>query len=101
MISSWILGAVIYVGGAGLIVLGENLIKRSQEAPPVEYGAYRIWLLGGAGFLAGNALHFVAFMFAAQSMLEALGSSVLLWNLFFARVVSIRLLLHTQLPLCG
>jgi len=33
-------------------------------------------------------MHFVAFMFAAQSMLEALGSSVLLWNLLFARLVN-------------
>lgn len=87
MIGSWILGAVIYIGGAGLIVLGENLIKRSSESSEAQ-APVRIWMLGCCGFLAGNAMHFVAFMFAAQSMLEALGSSVLLWNLLFARLVN-------------
>jgi len=84
---SWALGAVVYVSGAGLIVLGENLVKRSTDED-VAAARRRTWLLGVSAFLLGNVSHFVAFMFAAQSMLEALNSSVLLWNLLIASLVN-------------
>eukprot|EP00929_Paragymnodinium_shiwhaense_P099126 TRINITY_DN60682_c0_g1_i1.p1 TRINITY_DN60682_c0_g1~~TRINITY_DN60682_c0_g1_i1.p1 ORF type:complete len:367 (+),score=46.07 TRINITY_DN60682_c0_g1_i1:91-1101(+) len=80
-ISTWLLGAVIYVLGAGLIVLGENLIKVSNT---VARGAAGTWITGATTFVVGNAMHFVAFGFAAQSTLEALGATTLLWNLLWA-----------------
>jgi len=96
--SRWVVGASIYVVGAGLIVFGENLVKRANtDGLTGEAGseggtscnwATRTWLLGVVAFFIGNGSHFVAFMFAAQSMLESLSSSVLLWNLLIARLVN-------------
>jgi len=87
----WAVGASVYVGGAGLIVLGENVVKLSSkydddasDEATERCRQWRLWTMGVASFVVGNLAHFVAFMFAAQSTLESLGSSVLLWNLLIA-----------------
>jgi len=94
--SGWVLGTAIYLLGAGLIVLGENLVKRSAAPEftvdtdePLQFNrGTKTWSAGVTFFVAGNAAHFVAFMFAPQAMLEALGASVLLWNLLFASQIN-------------
>ena len=63
--ASLILGAAIYICGAGLIALGENLVKLSNT---VSTGAaWYTWFLGVFVFVLGNGTHFVSFGFAAQS----------------------------------
>ena len=90
----WALGAGVYVLGAGLIVLGENVVKRSQRYDDEDTESnfsrqgWCCWFSGVFSFVLGNLAHFVAFMFAAQSTLESLGSTVLLWNLIIASSVN-------------
>jgi len=94
----WALGSTIYVIGAGLIVLGENLVKKSAngcsdfavdtDEPLRRNRRMKTWLAGIFFFICGNGAHFVAFMFAPQSMLEALGASVLVWNLFISNQIN-------------
>merc|ERR1712137_1424373 len=89
----WWFGAIIYVIGSIFINLGSNLIRYSHErikhfeiAPPI-YKRYW-WILGFAIFGLGNVFNFVGFMFAAQSLLVALGSIQFVSNLVFARLVN-------------
>eukprot|EP00927_Polykrikos_kofoidii_P069235 TRINITY_DN64615_c0_g1_i1.p1 TRINITY_DN64615_c0_g1~~TRINITY_DN64615_c0_g1_i1.p1 ORF type:complete len:363 (+),score=74.12 TRINITY_DN64615_c0_g1_i1:201-1289(+) len=98
MTSTWTIGATIYVLGAGLIALGENLVKRSSGPSKMPW---RLWVVGVVTFVGGNMMHFVAFGFAPQSTLEMLGSSVLLWNLLLAPAFNKELIQRQHLVATG
>lgn len=90
--TGWYIGAIINVVGSILINLGTNVMKlghnkRSADLPessrrPIR--KYREWQCGVGLFVVGNALNFVSFGFAAQSLLAALGSIQFVSNVFFA-----------------
>lgn len=89
----WWLGALIYIAGSVLINLGNNLIRYSHERVRLLGVSVPIWkrywwIIGFSVFAFGNVLNFVAFMFAAQSLLVALGSIQFVSNLFFARGIN-------------
>ncbi|KAL0055267.1 hypothetical protein WJX82_009682 [Trebouxia sp. C0006] len=90
--TGWYIGAIVNVVGSILINLGTNVMKlghnkRSADLPessrrPIR--KYREWQCGVSLFAVGNALNFVSFGFAAQSLLAALGSIQFVSNVFFA-----------------
>ncbi|KAA6419878.1 MAG: hypothetical protein FRX49_10241 [Trebouxia sp. A1-2] len=90
--TGWYIGAIINVVGSILINLGTNVMKlghnkRSADLPessrrPIR--KYREWQCGVGLFVVGNALNFISFGFAAQSLLAALGSIQFVSNVFFA-----------------
>merc|ERR1712137_617999 len=92
-VNLWWFGAIVYVIGSIFINLGSNLIRYSHErikhfdVPPPIYKRYW-WIFGFAIFGLGNVFNFVGFMFAAQSLLVALGSIQFVSNLIFARLVN-------------
>merc|ERR1712000_458689 len=89
----WWFGAIIYVIGSIFINLGSNFIRYSHErikhfeTPPALWKRYW-WIFGFTIFGLGNVFNFVGFMFAAQSLLVALGSIQFVSNLLFARLVN-------------
>lgn len=57
----------------------------NKPAQPPPIWKSKIWLLGFVFFTGGNALNFVSFGFAAQSLLAALGAVQFVSNVIFAR----------------
>jgi magnesium transporter len=93
LVSLWWVGAIIYVVGSILVNLGSNLIRKDHSMkllhnPPKPIYKRPFLFAGWGFFIGGNMLNFCAFMFAAQSMLAALGSVQFVTNLAFARVVN-------------
>ncbi|GAQ88927.1 hypothetical protein KFL_004700090 [Klebsormidium nitens] len=100
----WVIGACInFVGSIG-INFGTNLLKlghnqreklarqeaiargeKSVEKKPITH--FREWQVGVVIFAVGNALNFISFGYAAQSLLAALGSVQFISNVGFAYFV--------------
>eukprot|EP00742_Colponemidia_sp_Colp-10_P006732 GILJ01007217.1.p1 GENE.GILJ01007217.1~~GILJ01007217.1.p1 ORF type:complete len:573 (-),score=53.10 GILJ01007217.1:273-1991(-) len=102
--SSWAIGAVVYVVGSVSINIGTNFMKyghakkeyiRKRQAErrdnqPVSviqdtqwYGKLRVWWLGTLMFIVGNVLNFVALGLGPQSLLASLGSVQFVSNVAF------------------
>lgn len=107
----WWFGAIVYMTGSILINLGSNIIRYSHErikhfkTPPPIYKRFW-WILGFAVFGIGNVFNFIGFMFAAQSLLVALGSIQFISNLLFAKFVNKepitkQAILATAIIICG
>lgn len=98
----WVIGAFINLFGSIAINFGTNLLKlghdeRERHAllgegingktilrPIISFQSWRIGILF---FAFGNALNFISFGYAAQSLLAALGSVQFVSNIAFAYVV--------------
>lgn len=98
----WVIGAFINLFGSIAINFGTNLLKlghdeREKHAvlgegingktilrPIISFQSWRIGILF---FAFGNALNFISFGYAAQSLLAALGSVQFVSNIAFAYVV--------------
>eukprot|EP00927_Polykrikos_kofoidii_P082966 TRINITY_DN8388_c0_g2_i1.p1 TRINITY_DN8388_c0_g2~~TRINITY_DN8388_c0_g2_i1.p1 ORF type:complete len:318 (-),score=40.48 TRINITY_DN8388_c0_g2_i1:176-1129(-) len=91
---NWVIAAIAYVLGCGVITVGENLVRRSSVPST---SSWSVWSIGCFIFLIGNATHFIAFGYAPQSTLEMLGCSVLVWNLALAPVFNQELILREHL----
>ena len=66
----------------------------------------KTWVMGFTTFFLGNALNFLSFSYAAQSLLASLGSVQFITNVIFARVVlkeelTWRVLMGTAVLICG
>jgi len=100
----WFVGALVHVPGSALVVLGENMIKKGNAdaaASDTKPWLCKAWLQGAALFVAGNISHFIAFMFAAQSLLEGLGAFMFVFNLLFATRVNKEVLANRHLYATG
>jgi magnesium transporter len=76
---TWIIGAALTIVGSVVINFGTNVMKFGHLR-----GKRIIWIIGFVCFAVGNVLNFVAFSFAAQSLLAALGSVQFVSNVLFA-----------------
>eukprot|EP01104_Vermistella_antarctica_P011441 TRINITY_DN3197_c0_g3_i1.p1 TRINITY_DN3197_c0_g3~~TRINITY_DN3197_c0_g3_i1.p1 ORF type:complete len:575 (+),score=94.13 TRINITY_DN3197_c0_g3_i1:222-1946(+) len=90
----WLIGVGVYGVGSIIINLGTNLMKFSHVRNEKKARADRkkaylqpYWQLGMVIFVIGNILNFVAFSFAAQTLLAAVGSIQFVSNLLFAWMV--------------
>ena len=100
----WFVGALVHVPGSALVVLGENMIKKGNaDATTSDTKPWlcKTWLQGAALFVAGNISHFIAFMFAAQSLLEGLGAFMFVFNLLFATRVNKEVLANRHIYATG
>eukprot|EP01095_Lingulamoeba_sp_RSL-Kostka_P006011 TRINITY_DN1846_c0_g1_i3.p1 TRINITY_DN1846_c0_g1~~TRINITY_DN1846_c0_g1_i3.p1 ORF type:complete len:287 (-),score=38.69 TRINITY_DN1846_c0_g1_i3:642-1502(-) len=90
--SFWYIGAIIYMTGSIFINLGSNIISyshiRALKSKKKKWCIKIYWFVGFVIFFSGNIFNFAGFMFAAQSLLVALGSIQFVSNLFFARVIN-------------
>ncbi|XP_076925822.1 putative magnesium transporter NIPA8 [Bidens hawaiensis] len=98
----WVIGAFINLFGSIVINFGTNLLKLGHDErerhsilgeginiktilrPIISFQSWRIGILF---FAFGNALNFISFGYAAQSLLSALGSVQFVSNIVFARFV--------------
>lgn len=125
-LSEWSVGVLLNIFGGISINLGTNLIKLSYvrrlrsytelsiDDKPITVRASvdkaarksRTWALGMFSFIAGNALNFASFAYAAQSVLAALGAFEFVCNVFFGKVllnepITLRLVGGTSLIMTG
>jgi len=100
----WFVGALVHVPGSALVVLGENMIKTGNaDATTSDTKPWlcKTWLQGAALFVAGKISHFIAFMFASQSLLEGLGAFMFVFNLLFATRVNKEVLANRHIYATG
>ncbi|KAK1440977.1 hypothetical protein QVD17_06813 [Tagetes erecta] len=117
----WVIGAFINLFGSIAINFGTNLLKlghdeRDRHAvlgegidgkailrPIISFQSWRIGILF---FAFGNALNFISFGYAAQSLLAALGSVQFVSNIAFAyfvlnKTVTVKVLVATTFIVLG
>ncbi|MFS7956475.1 putative magnesium transporter NIPA [Helianthus anomalus] len=117
----WVIGAIINLFGSIAINFGTNLLKlghdeRDRHAmlgegidgktilrPIISFQSWRIGILF---FAFGNALNFISFGYAAQSLLAALGSVQFVSNIAFAyfvlsKTVTVKVLVATIFIVLG
>ena len=90
----WIVGAIFYITGSITINFATNVVKLSFNIEDRKQPERRrfmllrpLWWIGIAIFVGGNVFNFFALSWAAQSLLEALGSCQFITNVFFAWIL--------------
>eukprot|EP00033_Pygsuia_biforma_P000591 GCRY01000698.1.p1 GENE.GCRY01000698.1~~GCRY01000698.1.p1 ORF type:complete len:357 (-),score=59.71 GCRY01000698.1:251-1321(-) len=113
MAGDWMIGAALSTFGSVIINLGTNILKlghtlQSEDSLNGKESGKKspVWIIGFVVFCLGNCLNFIAFGFAAQSLLSALGSVQFISNVFFATYflkeeVQATTLSGTTMILCG
>ncbi|KVI09273.1 Magnesium transporter NIPA [Cynara cardunculus var. scolymus] len=120
--SHWVIGAFINLFGSIAINFGTNLLKlghdeREKHAVLGNGGingktllkpiiSFQSWRIGILFFAFGNALNFISFGYAAQSLLAALGSVQFVSNIAFAyfvlqKTVTVKVLVATTFIVLG
>ncbi|XP_076923442.1 putative magnesium transporter NIPA8 isoform X2 [Bidens hawaiensis] len=117
----WVIGAFINLFGSIAINFGTNLLKLGHDErerhsilgeginkktilrPIISFQSWRIGILF---FAFGNALNFISFGYAAQSLLSALGSVQFVSNIVFAhfvlnKTVTVKVLVATAFIVLG
>ncbi|KAL8247217.1 hypothetical protein R6Q59_008433 [Mikania micrantha] len=117
----WVIGAFINLFGSIAINFGTNLLKLGHDErdrhtmlgegingktilrPIISFQSWRIGILF---FAFGNALNFISFGYAAQSLLAALGSVQFVSNIVFAyfvlnKTVTVKVLVATTFIVLG
>ncbi|XP_076923248.1 putative magnesium transporter NIPA8 [Bidens hawaiensis] len=117
----WVIGAFINLFGSIAINFGTNLLKLGHDErerhsilgeginkktilkPIISFQSWRIGILF---FAFGNALNFISFGYAAQSLLSALGSVQFVSNIVFAhfvlnKTVTVKVLVATTFIVLG
>ncbi|KAI3520626.1 hypothetical protein L1887_10076 [Cichorium endivia] len=117
----WVVGAFINLFGSIAINFGTNLLKlghdeRERHAILVEgingktllrpIISFQSWRIGILFFAFGNALNFISFGYAAQSLLAALGSVQFVSNIAFAyfvlqKTVTVKVIVATTFIVLG
>lgn len=117
----WVVGAFINLFGSIAINFGTNLLKlghdeRERHAVLVEgingktllrpIISFQSWRIGILFFAFGNALNFISFGYAAQSLLAALGSVQFVSNIAFAyfvlqKTVTVKVVVATTFIVLG
>lgn len=118
----WVIGAFINLFGSIAINFGTNLLKlghdeREKHAVLGNGGingktllkpiiSFQSWRIGILFFAFGNALNFISFGYAAQSLLAALGSVQFVSNIAFAyfvlqKTVTVKVLVATTFIVLG
>ncbi|KAK1410003.1 hypothetical protein QVD17_36535 [Tagetes erecta] len=117
----WVIGAFINLFGSIAINFGTNLLKLGhdeRERHSILGGglngkailrpiiSFQSWRIGILFFAFGNALNFISFGYAAQSLLAALGSVQFVSNIAFAylvlnKTVTVKVLVATTFIVFG
>lgn len=94
MISKWILGCLIVIVGSTFSNFGVNLQKYAhmkrkrvpiKERPNLVRSPW--WAIGILSVMFGALLDFIALLFAPQSLVSPLGSTTLIANVVFAKLL--------------
>ncbi|KAI3705501.1 hypothetical protein L1987_75740 [Smallanthus sonchifolius] len=117
----WVIGAFINLFGSIAINFGTNLLKLGHDERDrhamLDEGingktilrpiiSFQSWRIGILFFAFGNALNFISFGYAAQSLLAALGSVQFVSNIAFAyfvlnKTVTVKVLVATTFIVLG